>query len=194
MIAKIKELIQESIETKKQFLTEGNLEDVSSLSNIMIDSLQNGGKIISCGNGGSASDSLHFAAELLGRFQIDRPSIAAISLNADISTMTAIANDMGFEKIFSRQVDALGKEGDVLFVLSTSGNSHNLGEAVRSAKKKGIRCTGLLGRDGGELKGLLDTSVVVCSKKSARIQEVHITLIHILCEIIEDYFFAKKKA
>ena len=192
MIARIRKLMQESMETKNHFLTEYNLKAVSGISDLMIDSLQKGGKILSCGNGGSASDSLHFTAELLGRFQTDRPSIAAICLNADISTMTAISNDMGFDRIFSRQVDALGKEGDVLFVLSTSGNSANLREAVKSAKKKDVCSIGLLGRDGGELKNLLDASVIVDSQKSARIQEVHITLIHILCEIIEDYFYTKK--
>ena len=138
-----------------------------------------------CGNGGSAADSQHLAAEFTGRFIKDRPPIAAIALSTDTSALTCIANDYSFEAIFARQVQAIGKPGDCLIAISTSGNSGNVLAAVAAAKAIGITCIGLLGRDGGKLKSVCDISIVVPSQVTARIQEAHILIGHSLCGAVE---------
>ena len=144
-----------------------------------------GGIVFSCGNGGSASDAQHFAAELTGRFEQDRPGYRAIALTTDTSALTAIGNDYGFERIFARQVESIGKQGDLLFVISTSGKSANLTEAVRQAKSQGIVCIGLLGRDGGDLAKITDLSIIVPGQRTSRIQEAHIFILHYLCDAFE---------
>jgi D-sedoheptulose 7-phosphate isomerase len=149
--------------------------------------LRKGGKILLCGNGGSASDSQHLAAELTGRFIKDRRPLAAIALTTDTSALTSIANDYSFEEVFARQVMALGRPGDLLVVISTSGNSKNIIRAVESAKDIGVICVGLLGRDGGRLRGLCDHAIVVPSDVTARIQESHILIGHTLCGLIEQH-------
>lgn len=144
-----------------------------------------GGKVLSCGNGGSASDSQHFAAELTGRYDKDRPAYPALSLTTDTSALTSIGNDYGFDFVFSRQLEALGRKGDVLLALSTSGNSSNVTKAVEYAKANGITVIGLLGRDGGQLKSMVDIPLVIDAQKTARIQECHIMILHMICEAFE---------
>jgi len=148
-------------------------------------SLQMGGKLMLCGNGGSAADSQHLAAEFTGRFIKDRPPIAAVALSTDTSALTCIGNDYSFNDIFSRQIQALGKVGDCLIAISTSGNSGNVLSAVAAAKSLGISTIGLLGRDGGKLKAQCDVSIVVPSQVTARIQEAHILIGHSLCGAVE---------
>jgi len=150
-----------------------------------VHSLRAGGKLMFCGNGGSAADSQHLAAEFTGRFIKDRPPVAAIALSTDTSALTCIANDYSFEAIFARQVQAIGKPGDCLIAISTSGNSGNVLAAVASAKAMGITCIGLLGRDGGKLKAECDIAIVVPSQVTARIQEAHILIGHSLCGAVE---------
>ena len=150
-----------------------------------VQSLRAGGKLMLCGNGGSAADSQHLAAEFTGRFIKDRPPVAAIALSTDTSALTCIANDYAFEAIFARQVQAIGKPGDCLIAISTSGNSGNVLAAVAAAKALGIACIGLLGRDGGQLKAMCDISIVVPSQVTARIQEAHILIGHSLCGAVE---------
>jgi len=151
----------------------------------MIDCLRAGGTVFWCGNGGSAADAQHTAAELVGRFERDRVGYASVALTTDTSILTSIGNDYGFENIFSRQIEGLGKAGDILMALSTSGNSPNIIRAVESARQKGIVTIGLLGRDGGKLKTMCDLSIVVPVVNTARIQETHGLIGHILCDQVE---------
>ena len=158
---------------------------VDQAINACVYSLRGGGKLMLCGNGGSAADSQHLAAEFTGRFIKDRPPIAAIALSTDTSALTCIANDYSFEAIFARQVQAIGKPGDCLIAISTSGNSGNVLAAVAAAKALGITCIGLLGRDGGKLKAECDIAIMVPSQVTARIQEAHILIGHSLCGAVE---------
>ena len=158
---------------------------VSQAIQACVQSLQKGGKLMLCGNGGSAADSQHLAAEFTGRFSKDRPPIAAVALSTDTSALTCIGNDYSFNDIFARQVQALGKAGDCLIAISTSGNSANVLAAVAAAKSLGISTIGLLGRDGGKLKAQCDISIVVPSQVTARIQEAHILIGHSLCGAVE---------
>ncbi len=157
----------------------------------MIGSLQHGGKILVCGNGGSAADAQHFAAELVNRFEIDRPGLASIALTTDSSIITSVANDSAYEQIFSRQVEALGRKGDVLLAISTSGNSPNILQAVRAAAEKGIYVVALTGKDGGRLATHPATGTLlnVPHAVTARIQELHITCLHILCSLIDHHLY-----
>ena len=157
-------------------------------SNVLFDCYKNNGKAMSCGNGGSHCDAMHFAEELTGQFASPRKPLGAIALG-DPSHVTCTANDYGFDYIFSRQVEALGRSEDVLVALSTSGNSKNVIEAVKSAKKIGLKTVGLLGKDGGELKDLVDLSITVPAKTSDRIQEMHIKIIHTVIESVERRLF-----
>lgn len=159
--------------------------DVQSAITIISNSIASGGKLLLCGNGGSAADSQHIAAEFTGRFIKDRAPIAALSLTTDTSALTCISNDYNFEDVFSRQVMALGREGDVLIGISTSGNSSNIVRAVDASKKLGIITIGLLGRDGGALAKLCDLSIIVPSVVTARIQEAHILIGHSICGGVE---------
>ena len=160
-------------------------EQVHTASNLCIKTLKNGGKIIFFGNGGSASDSQHLSSELIGRFQKDRIPLAAISLTTDTSAITAISNDYTFENIFSRQLSALGKKGDCVFALSTSGNSKNVLNAIKLSKEIGISSISLLGNNGGLIKSFSDIPIVVPSQSTARIQEFHIFIGHVICSNIE---------
>jgi D-sedoheptulose 7-phosphate isomerase len=160
-------------------------QQVDQAINACVHSLRAGGKLMFCGNGGSAADSQHLAAEFTGRFIKDRPPVAAIALSTDTSALTCIANDYSFEAIFARQVQAIGKPGDCLIAISTSGNSGNVLAAVAAAKALGITCIGLLGRDGGKLKPQCDVAIVVPSQVTARIQEAHILIGHSLCGAVE---------
>jgi D-sedoheptulose 7-phosphate isomerase len=158
---------------------------ISHAIDACVQSLQKGGKLMLCGNGGSAADSQHLAAEFTGRFSKDRPPIAAVALSTDTSALTCIGNDYSFNDIFSRQVQALGRAGDCLIAISTSGNSGNVLAAVAAAKSLGIKSIGLLGRDGGKLKAQCDVAIVVPSQVTARIQEAHILIGHSLCGAVE---------
>lgn len=168
---------------------------VTAAVQIMINCLQNNGKLLICGNGGSASDSLHFSSELLNKFDMVRRPLPGISLTADSSTLTSIGNDESFEMVFSKQVEALGRPGDVLVLITTSGNSANILKATETAIKIGMRIVALNGRDGGKLSGLLDDScvdIVVHQQKTARIQELHGIIIHAFCQLIDQQLFGEK--
>lgn len=156
---------------------------------LLCDVIKKGNKILVCGNGGSAADSQHFSGELIGRFQKERKAIACISLTTNTSIITSIGNDYSFEKIFSRQIEGIGKKGDVLILFSTSGSSKNVIEAVISAKKKGIKTVSFTGAQPNELAKISDINLSVPSKSTPRIQEIHSIIIHIICYLIEEKIF-----
>ena len=158
--------------------------------------LQSGGKALACGNGGSAADSQHFAAELVGRFERERPGLPGIALTVDTSALTAIANDYDYDRVFSKQVEALGTAGDVLLAISTSGNSKNCVEAIKSAQAKGLVVIALTGRDGGAMGRMVranDFHLNVSHPRTMRVQEVHLLVIHCLCEVVDNILFGEKK-
>lgn len=164
------------------------MEIISEIAERCEQALKNGNKILFCGNGGSAADSQHLAAELIGRFQKERRSLASIALTTDTSILTAVGNDYGFEHIFSRQVEGLGRSGDVLIGISTSGNSANVVKAVEMARSIGMHTIAFTGEGGGKLRELCDITLAIPSRVTARIQEMHILVGHIMCELIEvDY-------
>lgn len=188
----IRERFEISIETKQKILdNERIIKCIDELADVIACSMKHGGKLLVCGNGGSAADSLHIAGEILGRFQKERKAYAAIALNADVATMTSIANDYGYEEVFSRQVEGLMNPEDILLGISTSGNSKNIIRAFKTAHKIGGRTALLSGNDGGVLKEMADYSVVVPSDITARIQETHMLIYHVLCEIVEDILSEK---
>lgn len=164
---------------------------VVEISQMCIHALQNGNKIIWCGNGGSAAQSQHLAAELVGRYKINRPAMNSISLTVDTSNLTAIGNDYGYDVVFSRQLEGVGKKGDVLIGLSTSGNSKNVLLAFEQAKKMGIKTIALVGIKGGMMSSLADAYLCVPGDTSAHIQEMHITVGHLICDLIEGKFYGK---
>ena len=161
---------------------------VEKAGKICVESLKKGGKILLCGNGGSAADSQHIAAELSGRFKKERNALAGLALTTDTSALTAIGNDYGFEYVFSRQVEALGKKEDVLIGISTSGNSQNVINAIKSARKIGMKIITLSGKSGGKIKDLGDVNIVVPSDDTPRIQEMHIMIGHMICALIDESF------
>ena len=183
----MKELINKHIQEHYDVLDSMSQldESIEKVANVFISCLEKGGTIFWCGNGGSASDSQHLAGELVGRFVGERRPLKSIALTADSAVMTCIVNDYGYEHIFSRQVEALGSKGDVLVGISTSGNSKNVLNAFEVAKNKGVRTIGLLGKAGGMAKNLVDESIIVSSNSTARVQEMHILVGHILCDLIE---------
>ena len=165
-----------------------NIKNCHKFSQTLVECYQNGGTVFSCGNGGSHCDAMHFAEEMTGRYRKDRAPLGALALG-DAAHTTCVSNDYGFEHIFSRQIEGLGRKGDVLIGLSTSGNSQNVINAFESAKAKGIKTVALLGRDGGKLKDLCDLNIIVPAQTSDRIQEVHIKLIHTVIETVERELF-----
>ncbi len=185
------ELIKNNfIEAKQlldQFIEDGqNLEKIASAGQIMVDSVRRGGKIISCGNGGSMCDAMHFAEEMTGRFRENRKALPAVSIS-DASHISCVGNDYGYDEIFSRYVDSLGKSEDVLLAISTSGNSQNVLKAAKVAKEKGVKIIGLTGKGGGELAALCDVEIRVPHLGYAdRIQEIHIKIIHSLIHYVEE--------
>ncbi len=189
----MKELIYytflESADLKRAFIEE-NREKIYSVFFEVARRIKEGKKLLLCGNGGSAADAQHIAAELVGRFEIERRGLPAIALTTDTSILTAVGNDYSFDKIFERQVEALGREGDVLIAISTSGNSPNVINAVKKAKELGILTVGFSGKGGGELLRVADHCFVVKSYSTPRIQEVHITLGHVLCDFVEKFLFS----
>lgn len=189
---KINAMFQASIETKQQ----AQMVLVSAIANaskLMIEALNTGHKIMSCGNGGSAADAQHFSSELLNRFEMERPALPAIALTTDTSTLTSIANDYTYNRIFAKQIEALGQAGDVLLAISTSGNSENVDEAIKTARDKGMSIVAMTGRDGGMIAKQLsgeDIEIRVPSDVTARIQEVHLLTIHCMCDQIDQTLFA----
>lgn len=161
---------------------------LSEAGQLMASSLKNGGKVLACGNGGSAGDAQHFSAEMLNRFEMERAPLAAVALTTDSSTLTSIANDYSYDEVFSKQVTGLGREGDVLLAISTSGNSPNVLRAIEAAHKRGMKVVALTGKNGGKMSGLLrdgDINLCVPSDSTARIQEVHLICLHCICDAID---------
>ena len=184
---RVREHFAESIATK-QASTEPLALPIARGGQIMAQALLDDGKILSCGNGGSAGDSQHFSSELLNRFERERPGLPAMALTTDSSTVTSIANDYCYEDIFAKQVRALGRQNDVLLAISTSGNSENVCRAISAAHERGMKVVALTGRDGGRMEALLgddDVEIRVPATRTARIQEVHLVVIHCLCDLID---------
>ena len=192
MLSKIISEIEESIKVKSDIIKDPSLLiKIESLANEILKSIKNGGKIIFCGNGGSFADSQHLAAEFVSRLRFDRAPLPSIALGTNSSNITAIANDYGYEEVFSREIIAIGKETDILIPISTSGNSKNILKAIKSAKDKQIKVIGLSGKNGGEMKNLCDL-IIVPSESTEKIQESHIMIGHIVCSIVEYEYFLKK--
>ncbi|MDP2929428.1 MAG: D-sedoheptulose 7-phosphate isomerase [Candidatus Omnitrophota bacterium] len=183
--------IKDSIAAKDELL-KLQVVNIESAAKAIIESLKAGKKLLVFGNGGSASDSQHMAAELVGRFKMERKGLPAIALTANTSILTAIANDYGYDVVFSRQIEALGVAGDVALGISTSGNSKNVIEAFRKAHALGMKTIALSGSDGGSMKREVDISIIVATKDTPRIQESHIMIAHIICALVEDGMFGNK--
>jgi len=191
---RIKEAIQQSIDVKKQLLDDHQiLETIEKVTDLCIASFRSGGKVLFCGNGGSAADAQHLAAELSGRFYFDREPLDSEALHVNTSYLTAVANDYSFDEVFSRLVKAKGRKGDVLIGLSTSGNSPNVLRAFETANKLGIDTVGLTGETGGKMKDVATFLLSVPSKDTPRIQESHILIGHIICELIESRIFGSER-
>ncbi|HXF38705.1 MAG TPA: D-sedoheptulose 7-phosphate isomerase [Blastocatellia bacterium] len=190
MIERIRQIARESIEAKRAFF-EANAEAVARAAEMIIASVRAGGKVLVFGNGGSAADAQHIAAELVNRLNYDHPPIPAIALTTDTSILTSIGNDSSFDNVFERQVRALGRKGDVALAISTSGNSPNVLRGVEAAREIGITTIALAGRDGGKLATLTELALVVNAHSTQRIQETHITIAHILCELVEDALYGQ---
>ncbi|MDG1974388.1 MAG: D-sedoheptulose 7-phosphate isomerase [Flavobacteriaceae bacterium] len=190
----IKSQIKESINVKEQLLNSPSVISViDEVSEECIKIFKNSGKILLAGNGGSAADSQHISAEFVSRFYFDRPGLPSIALTTDTSALLAIGNDYGFEKVFSRQIEALGNKGDMFIGISTSGNSKNVINALIAANKKGLTTVGLIGENGGGMESLCTYCIKVPSNQTPRIQEAHILIGHIICAIVEDTFFGNLK-
>ena len=190
MLNYIKREVAASAETKQKILEDHDfLEKIAEVITASIAVYENGKKILIAGNGGSAADAQHFAAELVGRYGFDRPSLPALALTTDTSNLTAIGNDYGYERVFSRQLEGMGVEGDLFIGISTSGNSQNILNAFVSAKAKGITTVALTGRDGGKMAEVADFTLIVPSDATPRIQESHLLIEHMICDAIEKTIF-----
>ena len=196
MQSRIRQLFLASIETKQNAM-EVLAPSIEQAGQVMVNTLLSEGKILTCGNGGSAGDAQHFSSELLNRFERERPSLPAIALTTDSSTITSIANDYSYNEVFSKQIRALGQPGDVLLAISTSGNSANVIQAIQAAHDRGeMVVVALTGRDGGGMASLLlpeDVEIRVPAKVTARIQEVHLLTIHCLCDLIDNQLFGSEE-
>ena len=193
-ITRVKQHFKASIEAKQQAM-EALSPSIVSAAEMICRSLDKGGKVLSCGNGGSAGDAQHFSSEMLNRFERERPGLAAIALTTDSSTLTSIANDYDYSRVFSRQVEALGNDNDVLLAISTSGNSESVLEAVKTAQAQQLGVIALSGHNGGELSALFndqDIEICVPANSTARIQEVHLLVIHCICDLIDQQFAPKE--
>jgi len=188
MKEQIVQTFRESADLKLRFIRK-NAEALSQLVKMVVDAFKGGNKVLLFGNGGSAADAQHIAAEFVNRFLIERPALPAIALTTDTSVLTSISNDYGYADSFSKQIKALGKEGDVAIGISTSGRAANVIKAIRVAKEMGLKTVGLAGMDGGELSKIADLAIVVDSQVVPRIQEVHITIGHVLCEMVDLMLF-----
>jgi len=186
MDQRVRRHFEESIATKEAAI--GLAPTIATAAALMTRCLLEDGKILSCGNGGSAADAQHFSSELLNRFELERPGLPALALTTDSSTLTSIANDYAFLEVFAKQVRALGQPADVLLAISTSGNSENVVRAIHAAHERGLRIVALTGRDGGAIAGVLgddDVEIRVPAERTCRIQEVHLLIIHCLCDLID---------
>jgi len=189
---KIKKIIKSSIDTKQSVLqNEGLLKAIAASVDVIVNAFRNGNRVYFCGNGGSAADAQHLAAEFSGRFYTTRKALPAEALHCNTSYLTAVANDYGFDEIYSRLIDGIGETGDVLVGLSTSGTSANITKAFETAKKKGMITIGFTGKSGGNMKPLCDHLVNIPSTDTPRIQESHIMVGHIICQLVEENYFAK---
>ncbi|MBA2335451.1 MAG: D-sedoheptulose 7-phosphate isomerase, partial [Blastocatellia bacterium] len=168
-----------------QTIAEFNSSVINECAELIIETFKNGSKLLLCGNGGSAADAQHIAAEFVGRYETERKALPAIALTTDTSALTALSNDYSFERIFARQVEALAREGDCMIAISTSGNSPNVIAAVMTARARGCRVIGMTGAKGKKLASLCDACIIVPSERTARIQEAHITIAHIWCEMVD---------
>jgi D-sedoheptulose 7-phosphate isomerase len=186
----VKDILNESLKVKEDFINK-NIAEIILVAEKIVQAFTNDRKLMLCGNGGSAADAQHIAAEFINRFELERPPLPAIALTTDTSIITSIGNDYSFSDIFSKQVKAIGLEGDILMAISTSGNSPNILSAAKAAKDTGIYVVGLSGNDGGKLKGLVDSSLIVNSASTARIQEAHILAGHIICKLVDYILFQK---
>jgi D-sedoheptulose 7-phosphate isomerase len=187
---RVSELIEASIATKQSLLrSQEVVSTVAKVSELLVDALKQGKKALLFGNGGSAADAQHIAAELVGRFAFDRPPLAALALSVNSSCVTAISNDYGFDQVFSRQLEALARPGDIAIGISTSGNSLNVQDAMSVAKKIGLHTVALTGRTGGSLRNMVDHCICVPSNETPRIQECHILIGHIISELVEREIF-----
>jgi D-sedoheptulose 7-phosphate isomerase len=192
MIERITEIVHQSLDVKCRFFA-AHTADVSRAARTIAESIRAGGKVLIFGNGGSAADAQHIAAEFINKYLFDHPPIAAIALTTDTSVLTSISNDSSYIHVFSRQIAALGRRGDVAIGISTSGNSPNILEAIKQARQLHMATIGLLGKDGGQIAKLVDNPLVVPSNMTPRIQEVHIMIGHILCELVEEELFGPTK-
>jgi len=187
MINTIKDEFQSHLETINKVIDSLEI-DIEQASSIIVDALKNGNKILLCGNGGSAADAQHIAAELTGRYKTERRGLPGIALTTDTSALTAIGNDYGYDRVFDRQVESLANKGDVIIGISTSGNSTNVINALKVAKEMGCKTIGFTGRDGGDMNNICDINLVVPSDNTPRIQEMHILFGHTICQIIDNNF------
>jgi len=186
----VRKLIEASIATKQSLLRSPEVVlTVAKVSEILVNALKQGNKALLFGNGGSAADAQHIAAELVGRFAFDRPALPALALSVNSSCVTAIGNDYGFDRVFSRQLEALARPGDIAIAISTSGNSTNVLHAISTARKIGLKTIGLTGRSGGNLRNAVDYCICVPSNETPRIQECHILVGHIISELVEREIF-----
>ena len=184
----VKDIIRESIKVKEAVMNNMS-KDIKAVSVLIAVSLKKGGKLLIFGNGGSAADSQHIAGEMVGRFKLERQGLAAIALTTDTSVITSIANDYGYEEVFSRQIEGLAGENDVVMGISTSGNARNVITGLLEAKKMGIKTIALTGSGGGEMASIADIALIVPSDSTPRIQEAHIVIGHIICELVEENLF-----
>lgn len=185
----IKAMIDESTETNA--LVKENAPEIEKCVKMIVEAFRKNKKVLLAGNGGSASQAQHIAAEFVGRYKMERRALPSIALTTDTSILTAVSNDYSFDNVFSRQIEALGNEGDIFISLSTSGNSKNLVNAVNEARKKKMEIIGLYGKDGGLLKGTSDIEIIVPSKNTPRIQEAHLMILHIVCELVDEGLFKR---
>ncbi|HRH56756.1 MAG TPA: D-sedoheptulose 7-phosphate isomerase [Chitinophagales bacterium] len=193
MQSKIQEILSASISVKQQILEDERLQNIlEAVTNEIVNCFRNGGKLLFCGNGGSAADAQHLAAEFSGRFYTDREPLDAEALHVNTSYLTAVANDYSYNEVYARIVKAKGKKGDILIGLSTSGNSANILEALKVAKERGLIIVGFTGETGGKMKDYCDYLINIPSTDTPRIQECHITVGHIICQLVEEKFFSNE--
>jgi D-sedoheptulose 7-phosphate isomerase len=195
LAAHLRTHFEEGIELRRR-MAETLPAEIARAGEALAAALKSGRKALACGNGGSAADSQHFAAELVGRFERERPGLPAIALTTDTSALTAIANDYDYDRVFSKQVEALGTEGDILLAISTSGNSKNVVEAMKAAQARSIAVIALTGRDGGAMGrmcGPRDFHINVAHQRTMRVQEVHLLVVHCLCEVVDNVIYGEKK-
>ncbi len=193
MSISIEKIIENSISVKQEILQSKEfIQNIKLVSDLLVETFKQGNRVWFCGNGGSAADAQHIAAELSGRFYFDRPPLPAEAIHVNSSYITAVGNDYGYDEIFARYLKGAGSQGDVLVGISTSGNSKNIIKAQKVAKDKGIKVVSFTGESGGEMKELTDILLNVSSKDTPRIQESHILIGHIICELVEDELFAKE--